>query len=232
MEHIFSFERLWKVIPQLTPYIGISIRIVLYGLVLGSLLGMVVAVIRIKRIPVIHQILSVYISFMRGTSMLVQMMLIYYGLPMLLLAVGIDINSWDKMTFVYMTFILNEGAFLGELFRAAIESVPAEQTEAGYSVGLTGAQTFLRIVLPQAVKTAIPGYGVDVIGMFQNTSIAFTLGVVDLIGRAKTIGTAMGHELEAYVYVAFLYIVVSILFRILFHWIDKRYSFGREGVAG
>lgn len=231
MNDVFSIERFLGVIPKLIPYIGISIKIVLYGLVVGSILGIIVAVLRIKRIPVINQILSVYISFMRGTSMLVQLMLIYYGLPVFLKSLfGIDINSWDKMLFVYMTFILNEGAFLGELFRAAIESVPVDQTEAGYSVGLTGPQTFIRIVLPQAVKTAIPGYGVDIIGMFHNTSIAFTLGVVDLVGRAKTLGTASGHELEAYAFVAVIYIVISILLRVLFYVLDKKYSFGREGV--
>ena len=232
MGKIFSWERLWRVIPQLNPYISISLRIVISGLVFGSILGILVAFLRIKKIPVIDQILSVYISFMRGTSMLVQMMIIYYGLPILLKSVfGIDINSWDKLIFVKLTFILNEGAFLGELFRAGIESVPADQTEAGYSINMSGIQVFFRIVLPQAIKAVIPGYGVDVVGMFHNTSIAFTLGVIDLVGRAKTIGEASGHLLEAYVYVAFLYVSVSIIIRLLFHFIEKKVSFGREGAV-
>lgn len=232
MKNIFSWDRLWKVIPQLNPYIGVSFRIVLSGLVFGTLLGLAVAVLRIKKILIINQILSVYISFMRGTSMLVQLMIIYYGLPLLLKGtIGVDINSWDKLMFVKATFILNEGAFLGELFRAAIESVPAEQREAGYSINLTGPQVFFRIVLPQAVKTAIPAYGVDVIGMFHNTSIAFTLGVIDLVGRAKTIGIGTGHLMEAYVYVAFIYIIVSIILKLLFYLLDRKFTFGTEGTV-
>lgn len=228
MADLFDINRLWKVIPQLTPYLTITFQIVLVGLIAGSILGILVAVLRMRKIPVLHQILSVYISFMRGTPMLAQMMVIYYGLPIFLYSVfGIDINSWEKLTFVELTFILNEGAFLGELFRSAIEAVPYDQTEAGYSVGLTGTQTFFRIVLPQAVKTAIPAYGVDIVGMFHNTSIAFMLGVIDFVGRAKTIGIATDHVLEAYMYVAIVYIVVSILLRLFFKQIDQKFSFGK-----
>ena len=133
MTNIFSWERFWNIIPKLTPYLLITFQIVLVGLLFGTLLGIIVAILRLKKIPVIHQILSVYISFMRGTSMLLQMMVIYYGLPSLFEQIGININDLDKLIFVYLTFVLNLGAFLGEEFRAAILAVPKEQTEAGYS---------------------------------------------------------------------------------------------------
>lgn len=183
MQELFDFQRFTKAVTQLIPYFYITLQIVLVAVSAGSLLGLLVAVLRIKKIPVIHHILSVYISFMRGTPMIIQMLLIYYALPGILwTTLGIDIGFWQKLTFVELTFVLNEGAFLGEIFRSAIEAVPYSQTEAGYSVGLTGFQTFLRIVLPQALRIALPAYGVDVIGIFHNTSIAFMLGVVDMIG--------------------------------------------------
>jgi L-cystine transport system permease protein len=226
---LFEFERFVSAIQQVTPYLGITVQIIVVAVVLGSLLGLVVALLRMNKIPVVHQILSVYISFMRGTPMVIQMMLIYYGLPLFLKGVfGIDINSWGKLRFVEITFVINEGAFLGEIFRSAIEAVPYQQTEAGYSVGLNRMQTFVRIVLPQAVRIALPAYGVDVIGVFHNTSIAFMIGVVDIIGRAQSIKASTGHGLEAYLYIACIYVVVSILLKYLFNKIDKKLVYGRR----
>lgn len=230
MTNLFRFSRFLDAIPKILSYMGTTFHIVIVAVVLGSLLGLLVAVLRINRIPVIHQLLSVYISFMRGTPMLVQLMVVYFGLPVLIKALtGIDINSWTKIIFVDITFVINEGAFLGEIFRGAIQAVPYEQTEAGYSVGLNRVQTFLRIVLPQSVKIALPAYGVDIIGVFHNTSIAFLIGVIDIVGRAKSIGVATGHALEAYLFVAIIYIVVSILLRLLFHKINETYSFDWKG---
>lgn len=230
MANLFSWERLWNIIPQLSPYLLITFQIVIIGLLFGTLLGILVAILRLKKIPILHQLLSVYISFMRGTSMLIQMMVIYYGLPLLLNNFGIDINGLDKLVFVEITFILNYGAFLGEEFRAAILAVPKEQTEAGYSIGLTWSQTFFHIILPQALLTALPAYGAEAVSCFHLTSIAFTLGVVDFLGRANTLGSASGHLLETYLYVAFVYIVISMLLRLGFYLLEKKFSFGREGV--
>lgn len=217
------------VIPKILPYFGITLEIVIVGLIVGSILGLLVAVVRINKIPVLYQFTQVYISFMRGTPMLVQMMLLYYGLPLVIKSViGIDINSWEKLTFVELTFIINEGAFLGEIFRSAIEAVSYGQTEAAYSVGLNRIQAFFRIVLPQAVRIALPAYGNDIISMFHNTQIAFMLGTVDMIGRAKTISLSLGHSLEAYIVVAITYIICSLILRFAFFKIDKRLSYGGE----
>lgn len=232
MDNLFDISRLFTAIPQILPCLSITFQIVIVGVVFGSLLGLIIASLRINKIPVVDQFLSLYLSFMRGTPMLVQMMVIYYGLPLLIESLtGININIWDKLVFVEITFVINEGAFLGELFRGAIESVPYNQTEAGYSVGLNSFQTFTRIVLPQAVKTALPGYGIDIIGVFHNTQIAFLLGAVDILGRARTIGNATGHAVEAYLFVAILYIVISIILRVLFNRVDKKFSFGGEAKA-
>ena len=231
MTNIFSWERFWNIIPKLTPYLLITFQIVLVGLLFGTLLGIIVAILRLKKIPVIHQILSVYISFMRGTSMLLQMMVIYYGLPSLFEQIGININDLDKLIFVYLTFVLNLGAFLGEEFRAAILAVSKEQTEAGYSIGLTAKQTFLRIVLPQAFIIALPSYGAEAIGCFHLTSIAFKLGVVDFLGRANTLGAASGHQLESYLFIAIVYISFSLLLRFIFVLLEKKYSFGKKGAT-
>lgn len=232
MGSYFSLERFINVFLPILSCINVTFHIVIVSMILGTMLGIVVAVARIKEIPVLHQILGVYISFMRGTPLLVQMFIAYYGIPIILGPVfdslfGINLNRVDVTVFVEIAIILNEGAFLGEIFRSAILSVPSIQSEAGYSIGMTNTQTFFRIVLPQAVKVAIPQYGTDLIGVFQNTSLVFTFGVLDIMGKAKTIGAATGHTLEGFVVVACIYIVICLLLKGFFLLVESRMKYGR-----
>ncbi len=231
MGSYFSAERFINVFPKIISCISVNFHIVLWSMLLGTILAIFVAILRLKEIPVVKQILGVYISFMRGTPLLVQMMIAFYGIPLVLGNVfmnlfGINLNRVEPVIFVEIAIVLNEGAFLGEIFRGAITAVPALQTEAGYSIGMTGAQTFFRIVLPQAFKVALPHYGVDFVGVFQNTSLVFTLGVVDVLGKAKTLGAATGHTLEGYLAATLIYISFSLLLKGVFLLIEKNMKNG------
>ena len=141
----FSWSRLFEYIPLLIKKLPVTFEIVFLSFILGSLLALLLAVIRIKKIPVLSQIIRVFISFERGTPMLVQMLVVYYALPLALEALlDISTRGWNRMTFVIITFILNEGAFLSETYRASIIAIPKGQREAALACGLTGSQTFLR----------------------------------------------------------------------------------------
>ena len=177
-----------------------------------------------KKIPVIHQILSVYISFMRGTSMLLQMMVIYYGLPSLFEQIGININDLDKLIFVYLTFVLNLGAFLGEEFRAAILAVPKEQTEAGYSVGLTKLQTFKRIILPQVIPVAIPGLINNLVGVIKGTSFVMAIGVLEVTNASLIPCFKTFSYVEGYLAAAIIYWFFTIILEVILSTIEKKYS--------
>ena len=227
MGNYFSIDRFINVFPKIISNISVNFHIVFWSMLFGTILAVLVAVLRLKKIPVISQIISVYISFMRGTPLLVQMMIAFYGIPLLLGSLflnvfGINLNRIEPVIFVEIAIILNEGAFLGEIFRGAITSVPSIQTEAGYSIGMTGAQTFSRIVLPRAFKVALPHYGVDLVGVFQNTSLVFTLGVVDVLGKAKTLGAATGHTLEGYIAATLVYITFSLILKGAFLLLEKK----------
>ncbi len=230
MGDYFSIERFLKLIPKIVPQLSVTFAIVIVSMVIGTLLALVVATLEIKKIPVLQQFLKVYVSYMRGTPLLVQMMVVYYGLPLLMQTIfKIDVNSWSPIVFVDIAFILNEGAFLGEIFRGAILSIPIEQTEAGYSIGMTGIQTFVRIILPQIIRSIIPAYGVDLIGVFHNTSLVFTIGgILDIMGKAKVLGTATGHTLDGYVVAALIYVLISLVLKIIFYRIDKKLVFERR----
>ena len=151
MGNYFSIERFIHVFPKVISSLPVNLHIVFWSMLLGTLLAVFVAVLRLHRVPVVSGLLGLYISFMRGTPLLVQMMIAFYGIPIVLGTVflnlfGINLNRLEPVIFVEIAIILNEGAFLGEIFRGAITSVPAVQSEAGYSIGMTGAQTFVRIV--------------------------------------------------------------------------------------
>lgn len=225
MDQFFSLDRALKAFPKILSSLGITFEIVIIGITAGLILGTVLATIRLFKVPVLHQLTSVYISFMRGTPIIIQLYIVYYGLPMLASNLfGVDVFFWNKqqLALVIITFALNEAAFLSEIIRGSILTVPKLQTEAGYTVGLTYWQTFIHIIVPQAIRSAIPAFGVDLVGLFQGTSLAFLLGVVDVIGRARIIGGNTAHYLDVYVDAAIIFIAISALIEFVFHRIQKR----------
>lgn len=228
MGDFFSLERLIENIPILLRYLPVTFEIVLIATTAGVVLAILLAAARIYQIPVAKWISRVFVSFILGTPILVQMFIIYYGLPLVLWnGFGIDINGWDKLIFVLITYALNQSAFLAEIFRSAILSVPVGQTEAGYSVGLTGVQTFMRIVLPQAFRVAIPSFSVNLVGLFQDTSLAFMIGIIDIMGKAKLLQTSTQHVLECYIIIAVVFVCISVAIRLVFRALDQKLQYGR-----
>lgn len=233
MGDLFDFNRFLHNIPILLPYMIENLKVLFYATLFGVLLGLLVTVIRIKKTLILYQLITIYISFMRGTPMLVQLMLIYYGLPLVIDPLfGFNIGkTWEPYIFAYITFVLNQGAFLSSIFISAIEAIPKGQSEAAYSVGLTGLQGFYRIVAPQAIRIALPPFGTDFVGVLHNASLVYVIGVVDLVGRAKAIGTATGHILEAYLFVAIVFILCSLAVRILFGILGEKLDYRNRGEA-
>lgn len=197
--------------PALLSRLHITLLLVLLATFIGIVLGAMIALLRIYKIPVCNQFSAVYISFMRGTPILVQMFIVYYGLPAVFLLIGININRWDKLVFIILTYGLNMAAFMAEIIRAAILSVPVGQIEAAYSVGMTRIQTFRRIVAPQALLAALPSLGINIVSLLQDSSIAFSLGIIDVMGKAKVIGASTYHTLEGYAGAAIIFLILCIL---------------------
>lgn len=233
MGDLFDFDRFLHNIPILFPYLIENLKVLFYATLFGVLLGLLVTAVRMKKTPVLYQLITVYISFMRGTPMLVQLMLIYYGLPLVIDPLfGWNIGrTWEPSLFAYTTFVLNQGAFLSSIFISAVEAIPKGQSEAAYSVGLTGLQGFYRIVAPQAIRIALPPFGTDFIGVLHNALLVYVIGVVDLVGRAKAIGSATGHILEAYLFVAIIFVLCSLAMRVLFGILNKKLDYRNRSEA-
>ncbi|MDR1378594.1 MAG: amino acid ABC transporter permease [Synergistaceae bacterium] len=222
MGKLFDIALVFEYMPAIVSRISVTLLIVSVSVGGGTLLGLLLATVRLYRVPVLNALAVFYISFVRGTPVIIQMFIVYYGFPILLNNFGVNINRWDKLYFVLIAYALNNAAFMAEIIRSAIASVPAGQTEAAWSVGLSGFQTFRRIVLPQAFFIAFPAFGTRVINAMQDTSLAFTLGILDMLGQAEAIGIRTYHVLEGYVVVALVFIAASLLLEKGFAWAGKK----------
>lgn len=224
----FSFDRLQSAFKQIFPYLGVTLSFVVIAAAISTVLAVLIAGIRIRRIPVLNAVISVYISYMRGVPMLVQLMVVFYGFPVLFNSLfHINIIRWNGIVFAVIAMVMNEAAYLGETMRGAILSVEPVQMEAGYSIGMTWWQTFRRIVLPQAIRVFIPSYGTSLTGILKSTAMLYTVGVMDIVSRAQTVAAFSGHMFEGYAVCAIFYVVLCLLIKLVFHQLEKKMNYGR-----
>ena len=154
---------------------------------IGSLpLGMIVALLRKSRFGIIRGIISVYISIMRGTPLMLQLLAWYFG-PYYLF--GLNIGNW-RFPALIIGFVVNYAAYFAEIYRGGIESIPVGQYEAAEVLGYTKAQTFMRIILPQVIKIIMPSVTNEVITLVKDTSLAFTLAYAEVFSLAKQISAS------------------------------------------
>jgi L-cystine transport system permease protein len=224
----FSFIYVIENFPKILQALPVTLKIVFVAMVLGIVLGALLAIVRIERVPVLDKIAAVLVSFVRGTPIFIQMFVIYYGLPMLLLLVGINIMRAEKMLFVYIAYGINAAAFFAEIFRSAILSVPNDQWDAALSIGHSKIQAYLRIITPQSAIIAIPSVGVMLTGLLQDTSLTIAMGVTDVVGKARALGNHNMHLLEAYIDTAIIFIILSILIERIFAFLEYKTRMQRQ----
>lgn len=224
----FDFRYMLSIIPQILSYLPVTLLISFLSILLATVSGIIFALLlRFKNHSGVLKLLPafahLYISFFRGTPVLVQLLIIYFGLPQLFPA----LNSMSALNAVVLGLSLNTSAYLAEIFRAAIDSVDKGQLEASLASGLTVFQASWRIVFPQACRNAIPATGNVYIGLIKNSSLAFTLGVTELLAAGKLAATESLKYFEAYFAVGLIYwamtIILSELQRRLERFVNKPY---------
>lgn len=232
MSTFFSWSLVWQDLPRLLSVLPVTLMIVLVATVVGIVLGSLIAFVRVEKVVVLSQIAAVFVSFIRGTPILVQLYIVYYGVPMIVQALSsLDISSWNKIIFIYIAYGLNTAAFQSETIRSAILSIPSHQVDASIACGFTKPQMYMKVILPQVVRVAMPAFGTTTIVLLQDTSLAFTIGVVDVVGKAKALGAATFHTLEGYVGAAMIFIVLSFVLERIFALIERRMSFSLRNDA-
>ena len=188
-------------VPVILGYVPLTIGMALAAMVCALALASLMAVERVVRVPVLDQFVQLFISFFRGTPLLVQLFLFYYGLPQILPVLA-GING---VTAAIIGLTLHFSAYMAESIRAAILGVDRSQWEAAQAVGMTQVQSMRRIILPQAARVAAPTLVNYFIDMIKSTSLAFTLGVTEMMGATQKEAAGSFLYFEAFLVVAMLY---------------------------
>ena len=186
----------------LIPGLSVTIPLTAISFTFAMAIAVAAAMAQFARVPVVTQLCRFYIWVFRGTPLLVQLFVVFYGLP----KVGVRIEPFPAAVIV---FSLNEGAYCAETVRAALEAVPAGQLEAGLCAGLSYLQTMRRIVLPQAMRTAFPPLSNSLIAMVKDTSLAANITVVEMFRAAEQINARVYEPLALYIEVGMIYLLFS-----------------------
>ena len=197
-------ERLWNILvdsfPKLLSYgIRVTIPLTILSFVIALAVAVIVALIQYANIKVLRQICRFYIWITRGTPLLVQLYIAFFGLP----SIGITL---DAFVAAMLVIGFNEGAYMAETIRGALESVSRGQLEAGYCVGMTFPKIMWHVVLPQAFRTAFPALGNSMIAMLKETSMAATITVMEMFRQAQVINGRVYESFGLYVEVALIYL--------------------------
>lgn len=189
---------------------------------IGALpLGVVVALCRMSRFRIVSAIAQFYISILRGTPLMLQLMAIMFGPYYLFgLQMGPDWKFWA----CDIGFILNYAAYFGEIYRSGIQSIPRGQYEAASVLGYSRAQTFMKIVLPQVIKRILPAMGNEIITLVKDTSLAFVLGIAEMFSQAKALA-AREVSMVPYLLAALIYWVFCLLIEFILNRVEKRLDY-------
>jgi len=194
-----------------------TMLITIVSMFFGLIIGLITAIARLKGNWLIRTLAKGYVSIIRGTPILVQIFIVYYGLPDFGITLG-------PLTAAYISLSINIGAYLSETFRGAILSVHKGQTEAALSLGLSPWQTMIKVVLPQAARVAIPPMGNTFIGMLKETSLVSIVTVTELLRSAQLLIAQYYTAMPFYVAIALMYWMMSLLFSNILDRIEARLS--------
>lgn len=201
-------DSFWKI---LLPGLTATIPLTVISFALALIIATVTALVQFARVPVLTQIARFYIWIIRGTPVLVQLFVIFFGLP----RVGVVLEPFPAAVIV---FAINTGAYDAETVRAALESVPRGQLEAGQCVGLSYWQTMRRIVLPQAMRTAFPSLSNSLISLVKDTSLAANITVSEMFMTTQRIVARTYEPLALYIEVGVIYLMFSTVLT----WLQSR----------
>ncbi|WP_136798597.1 MULTISPECIES: amino acid ABC transporter permease [Desulfosediminicola] len=215
---IFDLQYMFSLMPILFRYLGITLGMAFWGLLFSLVIAVVLALVRVYRLPIFNQLSQLYISFFRGTPLLVQLFLLYYGLPQIA-PVFVGLNAFSAAV---IGLSLHFAAYMAESIRAAVIGVDRSQREASLSIGMTEMQAMRRVILPQATRVALPSLMNYFIDMIKSTSLAFTLGVAEIMARAQMEASSSFKFFEAFLAVALIYWGMVLILTQVQNWAEIR----------
>ncbi|AIY79100.1 amino acid ABC transporter permease [Clostridium botulinum] len=206
-----------SLMPQILEGLKVTVEVFVLTLILSIPLGIVVALARTSKILVLRKLTGIYVLIMRGTPLLLQIVVIFFGLP----TMGI---TFDRFTAAILAFVLNYAAYFGEIFRSGIISIDKGQYEAAEMLGLTSKDTFFRIILPQAIKRVIPPVANEITTLIKDTSLVYIIGLDELLKIAK-IASNRDVTLIPLILAGAVYLVVIGMLSKLLEKAEKKYEY-------
>lgn len=225
---IINFKFILESIPEMLGAIPVTLLMAAAAALAGWILGLAIALLRKNRIPVISQILAVYVSFLRGVPMIILLYISYYALPNIIYSYGvsigreIDVDAVPAVAYAIIALVLEQSAYSSEIFRSSLSAVDEGQMEACYSVGMTKLQALSRIVLPQAMAIAIPNLSGLFVGLVKGTSLAYYVGVYEITATANLLAMPALNFIEAYVMTTIIYELISFILNKIFRVVENR----------
>ena len=228
MGKLFDVSLVFTSIPELLKKLPITLELALCAMLLGLALGLVMAIVKMEKIKILTQITNLLISLLRGTPVIVQLYVAFFGIPMFFQAInqkfGTDLAVAKIPGFAYamVALGLNQAGFMAEIIRSALQSVDNGQIEAVHALGMTYAQALRRIILPEAIEVALPTLGNSLISIIKGTSLAFTCAVVEITAQGQIIGGKTYRFFEVYVSLAIIYWVITLIIEQLIRVIENK----------
>jgi octopine/nopaline transport system permease protein/arginine/ornithine transport system permease protein len=222
-----DFSIVWQYLPKLFAGAWVTLWITVISLAIGLAFAIPLALARLSKNPIIYSPAYLFVLYFRGTPLLVQIFLIYYGSGQFRNELT-DLGLWgffrDPWFCAILALVLNTAAYSAEIFRGAISAVPRNDIEAGRSCGMSGLLLFRRITLPKAFRIGLPAYGNEVIFLLQATSLVSTITILDLTGISRQLISKTFAVYEFYLTAAAMYLVMTYALVYLFRMWEKRMS--------
>ena len=210
-------DYIYNLMPSMLEGLNTTIQIFIITAVLSIPLGVIVSIGRISKLQVLNKIVQLYVWIMRGTPLLLQLIFIFFGLPV----IGV---TFDRYTAAIIAFVLNYSAYFAEIFRSGIEGIDKGQYEAAEVLGLTRFKTFIRIILPQVIKRTLPPISNEVITLVKDTSLVYVVGLGELL-RAGKIASNRDASLTPLIVVGIFYLVLTAILTKLFKVLEDKYAY-------
>ena len=220
---MFDMKFAISAFPQILAALKVTVYLSVIAVLIGTILAVLIVIIREKKIIVLNQIAAFLVSFIRGTPVIVQMYVVYYGLPQLLLILksnGFDVNpnGLSALAIAITAYALNAMANLSESIKSAYHSVDYRQYEAAVSVGMTPFRAMIRIVIPQLIANLIPNYANFFIDLTKDTSLVYNIGIIEIMAKANIISSIGFKYLETYLDALIIYVVICWVFARIFRF--------------
>ena len=215
----FDIHFIIEKFPAILSALPVTLEITAVTLVLGWLLGLAAAWGKISGPGWLKMLLRLLTDVIRGIPTVVLLYIVYFGLPKL-----VNVSGWSKISFVVLALMIELGTTSSEMFRSAYNSIQKGQLEAAHALGYTGIQKFFHIIIPQGLAVILPNLGSAVLSIIQATALVYTLGIFDILGKARQLDTNVSHvkTFEMYFSVAIIYWALAVLIQFIFNCLEKQ----------